>query len=342
MSFVLSDLWLLWILGPLYLIWAALWLRLHLHTRGHTRAALRYSSISALHGLKGRSHMLRRLVQSLRLVTMLLLVMAMTRPQTGRRRTQIHTEGVDIMLAIDTSGSMRALDLDTDRPISARRHRLDVVKEVVERFIQKREHDQIGMVVFGEQAFTQCPLTLDHGIVAAFLERLDIGSAGENGTAVGSGLATAVKRLRDSKAKSKVVILLTDGRNNSGAVSPKTSADIAKAQDVRVYTIGAGGRGPAPFLRDTLFGKQAVYEEVDIDEETLQHIAELTSGKYFRAEDTKALGEIYEQIDQMEKTEVQVDAYMEYEEKFSVLVFPALMLLVLETVLLGTRFRKIP
>jgi Ca-activated chloride channel family protein len=277
----------------------------------------------------------------LRILTIALLVMAMSRPQTGRRHTQVSTEGIDIVLVLDTSGSMQALDLDADRPINQRRHRLDVAKTVVEEFVQKRQSDQIGLVVFGDEAFTQCPLTLDHGIVATFLEQVDIGMAGD-ATAIGSALGTAVKRLRDSQAKSKVIILLTDGRNNAGALSPKKAAEIAETFDIKIYAVGAGTRGKAPFLVDSFFGKQVVYQSVEIDEETLEEIAKRTGGAYFRAEDTTALESIYTEIDELETTEITSNTYMEYNERFRFFVLPAVALLLLEVALLGTRFRKLP
>jgi Ca-activated chloride channel family protein len=182
---------------------------------------------------------------------------------------------------------------------------------------------------------------LDHGIVATFLDGIEIGMAGD-ATAIGSALGTAVKRLRDSQAESKVIILLTDGRNNAGSISPEKAAEIAETFGIKVYTIGAGTRGKAPFVVDSLFGKQVVYESVEIDEDTLRAIAERTGGLYFRAEDTHALESIYEEIDEMETTEIETDSYMEYNEQFRRFLIPALALIVLEIVLLGSRFRKLP
>ena len=183
-------------------------------------------------------------------------------------------------------------------------------------------------MVFGDEAFTQCPLTLDHGIVATFLERVEIGVAGK-ATAIGAALGTAVKRLKDSEAKSKVVILLTDGRNNAGAMTPKTAAEIAETFGIKVYTVGVGTRGQAPFLVDSLFGQQVIYQDVEIDEETLQAIARMTGGEYFRAEDSGALAAIYDRIDELEKTEITMESYMEYNEQFRWFVIPAVGLLLL-------------
>ncbi len=335
--------WMLWVLGPLFVLWVAAWFLVPwwAHRRRHA-AAVRFSNIRTLERLKpSKTLVLRRIFEGLRLLAVALLMIAMARPQTGRTQTQVRTEGIDIVLVLDTSGSMRALDLDADRRISRRRNRLEVVKDVVETFVEQRDNDQIGLVVFGTEAFTQCPLTLDHGIVATFLDRLEIGMAG-NDTAVGSALGTAVKRLRDSDAESKVIILLTDGRSNAGSLSPRKAAEVAATFDVKIYTIGAGTRGQAPVIVDTLFGQRVAYEDVEIDEQTLGEIAERTGGRYFRAEDEDALEEIYREIDELEKTEITMSSYMEYNERFRWFVIPALALLLLEVVLLGTRFRKLP
>ena len=338
-----ADQWLLWVLVPLFIVWVVAWWVLPWLARLRGRqAAVRYSNIDTLKRLRpSRRILIRRFVEGIRILVIALLVLAMARPQTGRKQTQVRTEGIDIVLVLDTSGSMQALDLDADRPISRRRNRLEVAQEVVEEFVQGRTNDQVGLVVFGSEAFTQCPLTLDHGILATFLEGIEIGMAGD-ATAIGSALGTAVKRLRDSQADSKVIILLTDGRSNAGALSPQKAAEIAATFGIKVYTIGAGTRGKAPFVVDSLFGKQVVYESVEIDEETLREIAERTAGLYFRAEDTDALKSIYEEIDEMEKPEIQTSSYMEYNEQFRHFLIPALALLILEVVLLGTRYRKLP
>jgi Ca-activated chloride channel homolog len=344
-ALVFSDLRLLWVLLPLYLVWLALWIFLpRWRARRGTgqESAVRYSSLADLRRLKPTATLrLRTLVQLLRWVSVGLLVLAMARPQTGRKLTEVSTQGVDIVLAVDTSRSMEALDLDADRPIQQRRNRLEVVKAVVEDFVKKRENDQIGLVVFGSEAYTQCPLTLDHGIVATFLDRLETGMAGD-ATALGDGLGVAIKRLKESKAKSKVIVLLTDGRNNAGRIAPTQGADIAKLENVKVYTIGAGTRGQAPFIQQTIFGAQVVYQDVEIDEATLGEIARRTGGKTFRAEDTQGLADVYDQIDRLEKTEISTKSYMEYNEQFRWFVLPALALLLAEVVLLGTRFRKLP
>lgn len=337
---VFADLWLLWGLVPLFALWAlAWWLRTRFHRR---RATVRYSSLRLLEALPAsRSLTWRRLARGLRLVVVALLLLAMARPQTGRTRTQVHTEGLDIVLVLDTSGSMRALDLDADKPIRQRRNRLEVAKTVVEEFVAGRENDQIALVVFGNEAFTQCPLTLDHGVFSTFLEQIEIGMAGDN-TAIGSAVGVAAKRLKDSEAESKVIILLTDGRNNAGVLSPLKAAEVAETFGIKLYAIGAGGREPAPMIVESVFGPRLHYQDVEIDEETLTAMAERTGGAYYRAEDQEALQAIYDQIDRLEKTEITRETFTEYDERFHGFVLPALGLLVLEVVLLGTRFRKLP
>ncbi len=302
-------------------------------------STIRFSSLHVLRRLKTpKSLMLRKGLVILRTFAVGLFVLALARPQSGIKSTEISTEGVDIMLCLDTSGSMQALDFkEGDKRVT----RLQVIKRVVGNFIQGRANDRIGMVVFGQEAFTQCPLTLDYGVLLSFLDRVEIGMAGDT-TAIGSALGLCVKRLKDLQSKSKVVILLTDGRNNTGAISPATAADLAKTYEIKVYTIGAGTEGEAPFLVDSFFGKQYVYQKVDLDEDTLKAIAATTGGKYFRATNTKALEDIYRQIDEMEKTEVKVKEYMEYNELFVWFLIPGLVLLLFEIILGNTRLRKIP
>ncbi len=339
---VYAELHLLWYLLPLYLLWTAAVIFLTQRNKKRQRSAIRYSSIKKMKrsGVQ-KKIVLRKIVETSRFLTIALMLVAMTRPQSGRKETQIATEGIDIVLAIDTSGSMRALDLDTHAPIAQRRNRLQVVKDVVGEFVSKRPNDQIGMVVFGQEAFTQCPLTLDHGVLDTFLEHLEIGMAGE-ATAIGSAIGTAVKRLKDSKAKSKVLILLTDGRNNAGALSPQKAAEVAQTFGIKIYAIGAGTKGQAPFIVDSLFGKQVVYDDVRIDDASLTTLAEKTGGAYFRAQDAESLTNIYEKIDKLEKSEITQPVYLEYNDDFEIYLFPALGLLLLEIVLLGTRLRKIP
>lgn len=312
---------------------------LYRYARRKGSAAVRFPSLDGFGRLPPQTSVgLRHLLIVLRATGMGLVILALARPQAGQKETEILSEGVDIVLCLDTSGSMQALDFEID---GKRADRLTVVKKVVLDFIRKRQNDRIGMVVFGEQAFTQCPLTLDYGVLMSFVERLRIGMAGDS-TAIGSGLATSVKRIKDMPGKSKVVILLTDGRNNTGRISPQTAAELAKAFGVKVYTIGVGGEGESPFLVDTLFGKRYVYQKVDLDEDTLRKIADTTGGLYFRATDTASLEQIYDQIDQMEKSKVEVKEYTEYEELFPRFVLAGLLLLLAEFFLTHTWFAKIP
>jgi len=309
------------------------------HGRKGGSAAVRFSAVAPYRKIYAtRAAALRHLLVVLRAAAVLLLVLALARPQAGEKETEIQTEGVDIVLCLDTSGSMQALDFQLD---GKRVDRLAVVKKVVRDFIEKRRDDRIGMVVFGAEAFTQCPLTMDYGVLLQFLSRLEIGMAGD-ATAVGSALATSVKRLKDVPGKSKVVILLTDGRNNAGKISPVTAAEIAKTYGIKVYTIGVGVEGKSPFLVQTFFGQDYVYQQVDLDEDTLREIARITGGEYFRATDTASLDRVYDEIDRMEKTEAKVKEYMEYEELFHRFAVPGLLLLLVEFVLVCTRFRKIP
>lgn len=339
MSPQLADPWLLYLLAPLLLLWS---LALLAQRRRGPSAALRFSSLRELLQLdRPPTLLLRRGVQALRLPVVLLLVLALLRPQLARTESTVTTEGIDIQLVVDTSGSMGALDLDAERPIPQRRSRLEVVKQVIEDFIEGRASDQIGLVVFGTEAFTQCPLTLDHEVVISLLDRVQVGMVGQS-TAVGNALGIAVRRLEDSPATSKVVVLLTDGKSNAGALAPLTAAEAARALGVKVYTIGAGSTGKAPILTDGLFGPQVQYIEADLDETTLKEIADLTGGAYFRATDAESLREIYARIDQLETTELELDRYTEYEDLYGWLVPPALLLLLLEILLLGTRFRKLP
>lgn len=300
---------------------------------------MRFSSLDNLKRVKkSTSIFLRYVLLVLRCLAIALFVMALARPQSSTKASEVLTEGIDIVLCLDTSGSMQALDFKWE---NERQNRLQVVKKAVSDFIKGRKNDRIGMVVFGEEAFTQCPLTLDYGVLLSFLDQVKIGMAGDS-TAIGSALGTCIKRLKELKSKSKVVILLTDGRNNAGRVSPETAAEIAKTFNIKTYTIGVGTEGEVPFLVDTIFGKKYVYQRVDLDEVTLKEIANITGGKYFKATNTKALEEIYNQIDKLEKTEVEVKEYMEYEELFGWFLLPGLAFILLEIVLANTRFRKIP
>ena len=303
------------------------------------QATVHFPSLATLKALRpSKVDLYAGLPYIIRFLAMTLLVIALARPQEGHKSTEILSVGVDIMLALDTSGSMRALDfIEEEKRIT----RLTVVKGVVSEFIENRPTDRIGMVVFGEQAYTQCPLTLDQGILQSFLSKLEVGMAGDS-TAIGSAIGIAVKRLKDLDSASKVIILLTDGRNNAGSLAPLQAAQTAKTFGIKIHTIGVGTQGKAPFLVNSIFGQRYVYQEVDIDETTLTEISKITGGQYFRATDLESLKNIYNQIDEMEKSEVKVIDHSEYKELFHYFLVPSLMLLLLEIGLSNTLLRRIP
>jgi Ca-activated chloride channel family protein len=295
-----------------------------------------YSNISSLATL--RPSIWARLAWlpfALRMLAFSLVLVALARPQLGASSQEIITEGVDILLAIDVSSSMKTEDF---KP----KNRLHAAKEVVADFIRSRPQDRLGMVVFAARAITKCPLTLDHDILLTLLEDVRIGSI-EDGTAIGTALATSVNRLKDSPAKSRIIILLTDGINNRGEIDPLTAAELAETFGIKTYTVGAGKEGYANYpFEDPIRG--TVYQEVlvEIDEETLQKIAEITRGKYFRATDAESLVEVYKEIDAMEKTEIEQKQYVRYTELAPYFLAWALGLLMLETVLSRTRLQRIP
>ena len=307
--------------------------------KGKQQATISYSSIDTLQAIRSaRVEILSILPLVLRMIAISLLVLSLARPQEGYKSTEILSVGVDIMLALDTSGSMQALDFIKDEN---RDTRLAMVKDVVSQFIDNRPNDRMGMVVFGSEAYTQCPLTLDQGILKSFLSKLDIGMAGDS-TAIGSAIGIAVKRLKDLESKSKVIILLTDGQNNAGSLPPLQAAQTAKAFGIKIHTIAVGTHGKAPFLVNSIFGQRYVYQQVDIDEDTLKKISDLTGGQYFRATDLESLKTIYKQIDEMEKSEVKVIDHSEYTELFHYFLIPGLLILLLEILLSNTVLRRIP
>ena len=303
------------------------------------QTTISYSSLEILQNIRAiQVGFLSTIPLVLRLFAISLFIMALARPQEGQKRTEILSMGVDIMLALDTSGSMKALDfIQNDK----RDTRLTMVKDVVSKFIENRTNDRMGMVVFGSEAYTQCPLTLDQNILQSFLRKLDIGMAGDS-TAIGSAIGIAVKRLKDLKSDSKLIILLTDGRNNAGNLAPLQAAKTAKAFGIKIHTIGVGTRGKAPFLMNSIFGQRYVYQEVDIDEVTLKEISKITGGQYFRATDVESLKLIYKKIDQMEKSEVKIFDHSEYTELFHYFLISAVLLLLLEVILSNSLLRRIP
>jgi Ca-activated chloride channel family protein len=261
------------------------------------------------------------------------LTIALARPQSTSTGEQVNTEGIDIVLAYDISGSMLAEDF---RP-----NRIEAAKKVADDFIDGRPNDRVGLVVFAGESFTQCPMTIDHSVLKNLLKEIKSGMI-EDGTAIGMGLATAVSRLKESKAKSKVIILLTDGVNNRGFIDPMTAAGIAQSFGIRAYTIGVGTQGMAPYPFQTPFGIQYQNVPVEIDESLLQKIAEQTGGKYFRATDNRKLKAIYEEIDKLEKTKIEVLQFHKHKEEFYSAAMIAGILGLIEVLLSLTVFRKVP
>jgi Ca-activated chloride channel family protein len=302
-------------------------------------AGLRYADVRlASYASRSWRVTLRPVLHGLRIVAMALIILAVARPQTGQAREIVKGEGVDIALALDISGSMASLDFEPD-------NRLEAAKRVIGDFVQKRPYDQIGLVVFASNAFSQSPPTTDHNVLLRLLDRTELSTdlGIDDGTAIGMGLANAGNMLKDSDAKSKVIVLLTDGVNNAGEIDPLTAAQAAEALDIKVYTIGMGRPGQVPVPVVDLFGReQIVYRESELDEATLQQIAGTTGGQYFRAEDTKGLKQIYEEIDSLEKSQVEVERFTRYQELMAWLLIPALGLVVTEMALRKTVLRKLP
>lgn len=295
---------------------------------------LRYSTLQPFSVVKQSiRERLRHLPFVLRMMALALVIIALARPQSTEKGEKIHSEGIDIVLVLDISGSMLAEDFQPNR--------IEAAKSVAQEFISGRTNDRIGLVIFSGESFTQCPLTVDYDVLKSLIRPLKSGMI-EDGTAIGLGLATAVNRLRESKAKSKVIILLTDGVNNRGEIDPMTAAQIAQSYGIRVYTVGVGTIGEAPYPVQTPFGTRYQMVPVEIDEKTLQQIAAMTEGKYFRATDNKKLRAIYQEIDQMEKTRIEVRSFKRYTELFYSFIVTAVVLLVLDVGVSQTWLKKIP
>ena len=276
---------------------------------------------------------LRHVPFLLRMVLIALLIVVLARPQSTNSWQNSSTEGIDIMLAMDISSSMLAQDLKPNR--------LEAAKDVAASFINGRQNDNIGLVVFAAESFTQCPLTTDHTVLLNLFKDIQPGII-QDGTSIGLGLANAISRIKDSQAKSKVIILLTDGVNNAGEIAPVTASEIAKTFGVRVYTIGVGTQGEAPYPFQTAFGIQYQNVPVEIDEPTLKQIAATTGGQYFRATDNASLKAIYEEIDQMEKTKISVQEFSKKQEEYMQWALLVLLLLLVEVLLKNTLLRNIP
>lgn len=320
-------LWLLLLLPVLLLIYV-LW-------RRKQQASLRMPSLHFLDVVGGGVRVyLRHSVFALRLLALGLIIIALARPQSSSSWSEDRVEGIDIMLTMDISTSMLAMDFQPNR--------VEAAKEVAMRFVANRPNDNIGLVVFAGESFTACPLTQDHATLINRLRSMTPGII-EDQTAIGSGIATAIGRLKESKAKSKVIILLTDGANNTGNISPKMAADLAKTFGISIYTIGVGsGAGEAPYPIETPFGTVVRNMPVDLDEPTMRQIAEISGGAYFRATDNESLSAIYKKIDQLEKTKLSTRNYHTTYEEFFIFVLVAALLLLIEFVLRSTLFRTNP
>ena len=318
--------WLLLVIVPM-IVW-------YVFKERSSHADLQFSSISYFKTLKRGSRIwLRHVLFALRVLAIAILVFALARPQSSNSWQTYDSEGIDIVLALDISGSMLARDFDPDR--------LEAAKAVATKFILERPQDRIGLVVFAGESFTQSPLTTDHAVLVNLMKDLHSGMI-EDGTAIGLGLANAVNRLKDSEAKSKVIILLTDGINNRGAIAPMTAAELAKTFGIRVYTIGVGTLGEAPYPMQTPWGIQYQNVPVEIDEDILTQIASLTGGQYFRATDNQKLEQIYEEIDQLEKSKVEVKHFSKKDEHYFLFALVGALLLIVEALGRYTLLRKIP
>jgi Ca-activated chloride channel family protein len=293
--------------------------------------------ISTTEGFEGGKRSFRILLYHgmyfLRLLALIAMIFALARPQTSLSRQDITVEGIDLVIALDISGSMMAMDFKPDR--------LEASKEVAAEFIDGRPNDRIGLVVFSGESFTQCPMTIDHSVLKNLFADLKSGMI-EDGTALGDGLATAVSRLKESQAVSKVIILLTDGVNNMGSIDPLSAAEIAKLYGIRIYTIGVGTTGMAPYPVQTPFGMTTQNMEVKIDEPLLKEISRMTDGRYFRATSNAKLKEIYQEIDKLEKSKIDVTEFKRKKDEYIPLVLFALALIVLEGLLRYTVVRNIP
>jgi len=298
------------------------------------QASITYSSLKAFEKIPATlRERLRHLPFALRMLALIFLIIALARPQNFSAGQSVNAEGIDIAMVLDISGSMLAEDFKPNR--------LDAAKEVIDEFVQGRTSDRIGLVIFSREAFTQCPLTIDYSVLRNLLGDIKTGMI-EDGTAIGNGIANGVNRLKDSDAESRVVILLTDGVNNAGEVDPISAAEIAATFGIRIYTIGVGTRGEAPYPVPTPFGTRYQMIPVEIDEAILKKIAETTGGQYFRATNNKALEEIYNKIDKMEKTKIEITSYKNAKELFAGWLGIGFLLLFLELIASKTILRKLP
>ncbi len=320
-------LWLLMLIAPM--------VAYYIYKLKDGKATIQLSSIGGLlKGHKTVKYYLRHLPFVIRIAAFSLFVTALARPQSTSGSDSITTEGIDIVLSLDISGSMLARDFSPDRITAA--------KDVATNFILDRKNDRIGLVVFAGESFTQSPLTTDHATLINLLNNINSGAIND-GTAIGNGLATAVARLKESDAKSKVVILLTDGVNNSGQVAPQTAAELAKTLGIKVYTIGVGTEGTAPYPVRDPWGNIAYQQaKVEIDEEVLKQIAQQTDGKYFRATSNDKLKSIYDEINALEKTKIDIQNYVSYQEQYMLILLMAIALVICEVIIKHLYLKQIP
>lgn len=326
-----------WILFFLLLLPLLAWLK---GKRGHPPAFL-YSSVQLVRAVLNVSRSRSGgFLAALRWLALAAFIVALAQPRRTKSQTQINASGIDIAVAIDLSGSMASEDFVVG---GDRVSRIDMAKRVLKKFIEKRPNDRIGLIAFATDAYIAAPLTLDHDFLLQNLDRLDLDTIDNSHTAIGSGLSTAINRLRDQKSKSKIVILMTDGQNNSGKLEPLTVAEAAQALGVKVYTIGVGMRGEAPMPSRDIFGRKILVPvPVDIDEDTLGKIADITGGKYYRADNAERFEQIYSEIDKLEKSQAVIKKYTEYHELFVLAVAIGLGLLLTELALKNTVLRRIP
>ncbi len=322
--------WVLYLLPivPLMILW-------HWKVGKAKQPSLTYSSLEMFGGIpKSWKEKMNGAPVLMRSIAIGLLIVALARPQTYSSSQNVTTEGIDIVLCLDMSGSMTSEDLKPNR--------IDAAKGVAAQFIKERPNDRIGLVIFGKQAFTQCPITIDHDVLLNLLHKVKLGMVNPDGTAIGNAIADAVGRLRYGKAKSKVIILLTDGENNAGQVDPLTAAEIAKTYGVRVYTIGVGTNGEAPYPVQTPFGVRYQMVPVKIDTTLLSKISSITGGEFFRATNNRALEEVYRRIDKLEKSKIKVTSYRNTTELFSGWLDAGLILLALELGMSKFVLKKVP
>ncbi|MHB1050238.1 MAG: vWA domain-containing protein [Bacteroidota bacterium] len=326
-TFANPELLLLLVVVPLMALW-------YYYRLQKKESDVRYSTLSPFSGIgQSLKERLRHLPFILRMLVVTLVIIALARPQTTSRGENVYSEGIDIILALDISGSMLAEDFQPNR--------IEAAKAVAQEFITGRTNDRIGLVIFSGESFTQCPLTVDYEVLKSLIKPLKSGMI-EDGTAIGLGLANGINRLRESKAKSKVIILLTDGVNNRGEIDPITAAQIAQSFGIRVYTVGVGTAGEAPYPVQTPYGTRYQMVPVEIDEKVLRQVAQMTDGKYFRATDNRKLRAIYREIDTLEKTRIEVRSFRRYTELFYSFVMAAVMLLLIDVGVSRTWLRKIP